>query len=209
MDDTPGERMQPLPNGEKGEGRDPNSGRFVKGWKGGPGCPNAKWAAQWRDAFRDAVTPADNRCAPGARVEARRRGRDAGGAGPHRRRVRARHRVSGHPPHGPSRDQGQDPEDPTAHGPAPARHRRPQAPGGSPRAHRRLPGKAGAAPGRKPASGAARGQKGAVLRAKRQGSARRDSGRPRPPTSAETTSHEMCERSLTLPPRPDRHGDYP
>jgi hypothetical protein len=22
MDDTPGERMQPLPNGEKGEGRD-------------------------------------------------------------------------------------------------------------------------------------------------------------------------------------------
>jgi len=67
---------------------------------------------------------------------------------------------------------GPDPQDPAAHGPAPARHRRAQASGGRPRPDRSLPGEAGAAPGRKPASGAARGQRSAVLRAKRQGPAR-------------------------------------
>jgi len=66
--------MEPLANGGNGEGRDPNSGRFVKGWKGGPGCPNAKWAAQWRDAFRDAVTPADIRAVAVKLVEAAKAG---------------------------------------------------------------------------------------------------------------------------------------
>ncbi len=44
-------------NGE--EGRDVVSGRFVKGWKGGPGNPHHKRMSEWRSAFVGAVTPED------------------------------------------------------------------------------------------------------------------------------------------------------
>lgn len=39
-----------------GNGRDPKSGRFVKGWKGGPGNPDGKRAQAWRQAFLRTVT---------------------------------------------------------------------------------------------------------------------------------------------------------
>jgi len=51
--------MEPLPDGANGEGRDKKNGRFVKGWKGGPGNPEAKRHAAWRKAFIESVTPAD------------------------------------------------------------------------------------------------------------------------------------------------------
>jgi hypothetical protein len=51
----------PSVNGGNGEGRDPKSGRFVKGWKGGPGNPDGKRAQAWRQEFLRTVTPADVR----------------------------------------------------------------------------------------------------------------------------------------------------
>jgi hypothetical protein len=44
----------PLPNGS---GKDPVTGKFLPGWKGGPGNPNAAKATAYRLAAMQAVTP--------------------------------------------------------------------------------------------------------------------------------------------------------
>jgi len=59
----------PSPNGSNGDrppanptatdGRDPASGRFLPGWKGGPGNPHARAVAARRKALLGAVTPED------------------------------------------------------------------------------------------------------------------------------------------------------
>lgn len=49
---------QPSTNGN---GRDPQSGRFVKGNAGGPGNPNIQHVAKLRDGFRSACSVADVR----------------------------------------------------------------------------------------------------------------------------------------------------
>jgi hypothetical protein len=41
------------------EGRDAQTGRFTRGWKGGPGNPFARAVAARRQALLDAVTPQD------------------------------------------------------------------------------------------------------------------------------------------------------
>lgn len=46
-------------NGENGEGRDRSTGRFVKGWKGGPGNPLAARVHEYRVAIFNAVTTED------------------------------------------------------------------------------------------------------------------------------------------------------
>ncbi len=59
------ELTTPSPNGSNGhappatDGRDPASGKFVKGWKGGPGNPAARAVAARRKALLDAVSPED------------------------------------------------------------------------------------------------------------------------------------------------------
>ena len=42
----------PISNGD--EGRD-EQGRFVKGWKGGPGSPHARYARQLRERLNEAL----------------------------------------------------------------------------------------------------------------------------------------------------------
>lgn len=49
------------PSTNGGNGRDPQSGRFVKGCAGGPGNPNIKHLAKLRDGFLAACTVADVR----------------------------------------------------------------------------------------------------------------------------------------------------
>lgn len=44
-----------------GSGRDPQTGRFVKGWKGGPGNPQLRALAEWRQVLIDAVSEDDLR----------------------------------------------------------------------------------------------------------------------------------------------------
>lgn len=54
---------QPSPNGEDGNvpvnGKDPATGRFVKGWKGGPGNPHASETAKLRAALLKEVKEGD------------------------------------------------------------------------------------------------------------------------------------------------------
>ncbi len=45
-----------LSNGQA-EGRDAKTGRFVKGWKGGPGNPHARSVAEYRSIICDELTP--------------------------------------------------------------------------------------------------------------------------------------------------------
>ena len=49
--------MQPSQNGSNG--RDPTTGRFAPGWKGGPGNPYARRVADFRRVLVDAVTDED------------------------------------------------------------------------------------------------------------------------------------------------------
>src|SRR5262245_26680099 len=51
-----GRAPQANPAAADGRGAD---GRFVKGWKGGPGNPHARACAARRQALTDAVTPED------------------------------------------------------------------------------------------------------------------------------------------------------
>ena len=51
--------MRPSANGENGNGRDSKTGKFTKGWKGGPGNPYSKRIADLRSAFIEAVTEDD------------------------------------------------------------------------------------------------------------------------------------------------------
>jgi len=49
----------PSPNGSNGDGRDPTTGRFAKGWKGGRGNPHAKLVNRLRSAMLANVTEDD------------------------------------------------------------------------------------------------------------------------------------------------------
>jgi hypothetical protein len=62
------EPLAPLRNGtnRNGDGRDA-SGRFVKGWKGGPGNPHGKQLAQFRALVYECTTE-DDFCAVWRRV---------------------------------------------------------------------------------------------------------------------------------------------
>ncbi|MEX0774744.1 MAG: hypothetical protein WD042_03410 [Phycisphaeraceae bacterium] len=51
--------MTPSPNGPNGGARDPATGRFQPGWKGGPGNPYAKKVAALRSALIGALAPKD------------------------------------------------------------------------------------------------------------------------------------------------------
>ena len=55
----PNSHSEPSANGQAvapPEGRDPKTGRFVKGWRGGPGgCPYARRLAKLRHAFMTAA----------------------------------------------------------------------------------------------------------------------------------------------------------
>ena len=44
-----------------GDGRDPQTGRFANGWKGGPGSPRGATAARFRAVLMEAVTEDDLR----------------------------------------------------------------------------------------------------------------------------------------------------
>ena len=50
-----GKNSTPTPNGENG--RDPKTGQFVKGWKGGPGNPLNKGVHYLKEAILQAATP--------------------------------------------------------------------------------------------------------------------------------------------------------
>ncbi len=50
----------PSRNGDNG-GSDPATGRFARGWKGGPGNPHAKRVGELRSALLASVTPDDLR----------------------------------------------------------------------------------------------------------------------------------------------------
>ncbi len=52
--------MSNAPSANGGNGRD-GSGRFAKGYGGGPGNPHARRVARFRSALLKAVTPADVR----------------------------------------------------------------------------------------------------------------------------------------------------
>ena len=45
----------PISNGGNGDGRDKSTGRFLPGWKGGPGSPAARHARQLRERLDDAL----------------------------------------------------------------------------------------------------------------------------------------------------------
>lgn len=45
----------------KATGKDPKTGRFQKGWRGGPGNPNNQKTADFRKVWREANTEADAR----------------------------------------------------------------------------------------------------------------------------------------------------
>ena len=69
--------MMPSENGKNGlpeEGRDLKSGRFVKGWKGGPGCPQGRSIAGWRSALAGAVSDADVSAVAHRLLEAAKKG---------------------------------------------------------------------------------------------------------------------------------------
>jgi hypothetical protein len=56
----PANGTAPFENGVNGaahEGRDPATGKFLPGWKGGTGNPHARKQARLRHAFLDSVTP--------------------------------------------------------------------------------------------------------------------------------------------------------
>jgi hypothetical protein len=60
--DCDNEGLGPTDKGAEGEGRDASSGRFVKGWKGGPGGdPYARRVAELRSALIRAVSVDDIR----------------------------------------------------------------------------------------------------------------------------------------------------
>jgi len=63
---NPTTKDPPSPNG--GNGRDAR-GRFAKGYRGGPGNPNAKRVAELRAMIRDAVTQNDLKAVVGALIE--------------------------------------------------------------------------------------------------------------------------------------------
>ena len=56
-------RLNPTPNGSDGNvpinGKDPATGRFVKGWRGGPGNPHGAETAKLRSALLKAITDRD------------------------------------------------------------------------------------------------------------------------------------------------------
>ena len=52
-------RQKPSPNGSNGDGRDPATGRFAPGWKGGPGNPHARTVGNLRTAMLKAVSEDD------------------------------------------------------------------------------------------------------------------------------------------------------
>jgi hypothetical protein len=56
---TNGCNGHPTPQPPPAEGRDAQTGRFTRGWKGGPGNPFARAVAQRRKALLDAITPED------------------------------------------------------------------------------------------------------------------------------------------------------
>lgn len=70
-------KSAPLPNGANGsttaEGRD-SHGRFIKGWKGGPGNPHAKRVGQIRSVLLDAVSDDDVKAIVKALVDQAREG---------------------------------------------------------------------------------------------------------------------------------------
>ena len=57
-------------NGNPGDGRDPKTGRFAPGWKGGPGNPKVARMAEYQLAMQDAITPEDVTEVFGTLVEA-------------------------------------------------------------------------------------------------------------------------------------------
>ena len=65
--DTATMNATPSPNGPNG--RDAATGRFAKGWKGGPGNPHAQQVAQLRSALLEAVTPDDVKAVAAKLVE--------------------------------------------------------------------------------------------------------------------------------------------
>lgn len=60
----------------KAEGRDQKSGRFIKGWKGGPGNPRYNQIADHNRAWREATTEADTLAVVAKLVEAARAGKE-------------------------------------------------------------------------------------------------------------------------------------
>ena len=63
----------PSRNGDNG-GRDPATGRFAPGWKGGTGNPHAKQVGQLRSALMAAVTPKDMRAVAAKLIQMARDG---------------------------------------------------------------------------------------------------------------------------------------
>ncbi len=51
--------MEPSTKGPNGDGRDPATGRFRPGWRGGPGNPHVQQVANLRSALLGAVTAKD------------------------------------------------------------------------------------------------------------------------------------------------------
>ena len=51
--------MKSLPSPNGGNGRDATTGRFVKGWRGGPGNPHARRVADFRNVLMEAVSDED------------------------------------------------------------------------------------------------------------------------------------------------------
>lgn len=52
-------RLSEYPSSKGKNGRDQRTGRFQKGWRGGPGNPHAKKVARLRSVLLNAVTPED------------------------------------------------------------------------------------------------------------------------------------------------------
>ncbi|MCH9023652.1 MAG: hypothetical protein IID32_12955, partial [Planctomycetes bacterium] len=71
MSNKPTDRPGDAPSTKRpnGDGRDSNTGRFAKGWKGGPGNPHARQVAEFRSAMLSAVTKEDLLAVIGSLVE--------------------------------------------------------------------------------------------------------------------------------------------